>query len=97
MQRFVHLSCLIVLCLSRNLFSVNQAVQNGVISIFDLDSARLEVNNFTLPLGELAIDLSLPLFVKPHQQKRRARPGKTRLQLTPPSVVDGYDTSTVKP
>ena len=56
-RRLVQLSCLIVPGLGRNLFSVKQAARNGIVSIFDMDSPRLEANNFTLPLQELGSDL----------------------------------------
>ena len=57
-QRLIQMSVLIVPGLGRNLFSVKRASRNGVVSIFDKYSPRLEANNFTLPLlQELENDL----------------------------------------
>ena len=56
-RRLVHLSCLVVPGLGRNLFSVKQAARNGIVSIFDMNTPRLETDNFTIPLQELGYDL----------------------------------------
>ncbi|CAM9927547.1 unnamed protein product, partial [Sphacelaria rigidula] len=56
-KRLVQISCLVVPGLGRNLFSVKQATQDGVVSIFDMNNPRLETNNLTVPLQELESDL----------------------------------------
>ncbi|CAM9564750.1 unnamed protein product, partial [Sphacelaria rigidula] len=56
-KRLVQISCLVLPGLGRNLFSVKQATRNGVVSVFDMNNARLETNNFTVPLQELESDL----------------------------------------
>ena len=53
-RRSVQLSCLVVPGLVWNLFPLKQAARNGIVSIFDTGNARLEANNFTLPLQELS-------------------------------------------
>ncbi|CAN0043303.1 unnamed protein product [Sphacelaria rigidula] len=56
-KRLVQISYLVVPGFGRKLFSVKQATQNGVVSIFEMNSPRLETNNFTVPLQELESDL----------------------------------------
>ena len=56
-RRLIQLSWLIVPGLGRNLFSVKQAVRNGVVSIFDMNNPRLEANILTFPLQAVGHDL----------------------------------------
>ena len=54
---FVRLSCLVVPGLWRNLFLVERAARNGVVSIVNIEKSRLGANNFILLLQELGCDL----------------------------------------
>lgn len=48
----IHLLCLVVPGLGRNLFSVKQGMCNVVISIFNTNNPTLEADKFTFPLQE---------------------------------------------
>ena len=56
-QRVIQLWCLIVPGLRHNLFPVKKATHDGVLSIFDMNNARLEENKLTFPLQAVENDL----------------------------------------
>ena len=91
-QGLIQISVLIVPGLGRNLFSVQQASRNGVVSIFNKYNPRLEANNFTLSLQELENDLYFFRWTMSVGAARRSSQCKRRLPL--PSDIGGWGTST---